>query len=58
MIDPDLKDLWTPTGLLLGFQATLFKWRIERESEVGDKGRGGAESGHDRCEVPASSKAR
>jgi hypothetical protein len=38
MIDPDLKDLWTPTGLLLGFQATLFKWRIERESEVGDKG--------------------
>lgn len=37
MIDPDLKDLWTPTGLLLGFQATLFKWRIERESEVGDK---------------------
>ena len=38
MIDPDLKDLWTPTGLLLGFQATLFKWRIERESKVGDEG--------------------
>ncbi len=38
MIDPDLKDLWTPTGLLLGFQITLFKWRLERESEVGDKG--------------------
>ena len=38
MIDPDLKDLWTPTGLLLGFQVTLFKWRLEREAEVGDKG--------------------
>ena len=38
MIDTVLKDLWTPTGLLLGFQVTLFKWRLERESEVGDKG--------------------
>ena len=38
MIDAVLKDLWTPTGLLLGFQVTLFKWRLERESEVGDKG--------------------
>jgi hypothetical protein len=38
MINPDLKDLWIPTGLLLGFQVTLFKWRIEREAEVGDKG--------------------
>jgi len=38
MIDTDLKDLWTPTGLLLGFQVTLFKWRLEREAEVGDKG--------------------
>jgi hypothetical protein len=38
MIDAELKDLWTPTGLLLGFQVTLFKWRLERESEVGDKG--------------------
>ena len=38
MIDPDLKDLWTPAGLILGFQVTLFKWRLERESEVGDKG--------------------
>ena len=38
MIDADLKDLWTPTGLLLGFQVTLFKWRLEREVEVGDKG--------------------
>ena len=38
MLDPDLKDLWTPAGLLLGFQVTLFKWRLEREAEVGDKG--------------------
>jgi hypothetical protein len=36
MIDQDLKDLWTPTGLLLGFQVTLFKWRIEREAGIGD----------------------
>lgn len=38
MIEPELKDLWTPVGLILGFQVTLFKWRLERESEVGDKG--------------------
>jgi hypothetical protein len=38
MINADLKDLWTPTGLLLGFQVTLFKWRLEREAAVGDKG--------------------
>src|ERR1019366_2234495 len=38
MIDPDLKDLWIPTGLLLGFQVTLFKWRLEREAQVGDEG--------------------
>src|SRR3954467_9508511 len=38
MIDQDLKDLWIPTGLLLGFQVTLFKWRIEREAKVGDEG--------------------
>ncbi|MGB8991456.1 MAG: hypothetical protein WCD80_05335 [Desulfobaccales bacterium] len=37
MIAPELRDLWTPTGLILGFQVTLFKWRIEREAEVGDK---------------------
>jgi hypothetical protein len=24
--------------LILGFQATLFKWGLEREAEVGDKG--------------------
>jgi hypothetical protein len=37
MIDSDIRDLWTPTGLLLGFQVTLFKWRLEREAAVGDK---------------------
>lgn len=38
MSDPELKDLLTPTSLFLGFQVTLFKWRLEREAEVGDKG--------------------
>jgi hypothetical protein len=38
MIGQEFKDLWTPTGLILGFQVTLFKWRLEREAEVGDKG--------------------
>jgi hypothetical protein len=38
MIDPELKDLWTPVGLILGFQVSLFKWRLERESQVGDAG--------------------
>lgn len=38
MITVELKDLWIPTGLLLGFQVTLFKWRLEREADVGDKG--------------------
>jgi hypothetical protein len=38
MIDPEVRDLWTPTGLLLGFQVSLFKWRLEREAAVGDKG--------------------
>jgi len=39
MIDPDLKHLWVPAGLMLGFQGTLFKWRVEREANVlfGDK---------------------
>jgi hypothetical protein len=36
MIDPELRDLWIPTGVLLGFQVTLFKWRLEREAGIGD----------------------
>jgi hypothetical protein len=27
-----------PAGVLLGFQITLFYWRLEREVSVGDKG--------------------
>jgi hypothetical protein len=38
MIDALLRDLWTPTGLILGFQITFFKWRLEEEAAVGDKG--------------------
>jgi len=37
MIDAEIRDLWTPAGLILFFQVTLFKWRLERETEVGDK---------------------
>ena len=33
-----LIDLWTPAGVLLGFQITLIYWRLERETGVGDKG--------------------
>jgi hypothetical protein len=38
VIDVAIRDLWIPTGLLLGFQVTLFKWRLEREAVVGEKG--------------------
>jgi len=38
MIDLELKDLWTPAGVLLGFEVTLFMWRIEREAQIGDEG--------------------
>jgi hypothetical protein len=38
MIDADLKNLRTPAGLLPGFQVTRFKWRLEQEALVGDKG--------------------
>lgn len=33
-----ISDLWTPTGVVLGFQMTLFSWRLAREVEIGDKG--------------------
>lgn len=39
MIEPGLKDVWIPAGLLLGFQVTLFSWRLEREVKVGDEDR-------------------
>lgn len=35
---PTLTDIWTPGGVVLGFQMTLFYWRLEREVAVGDKG--------------------
>lgn len=38
MISTDIKDLWTPTGVILGFQVTLFKWRLEEEARVGERG--------------------
>ena len=38
MINSELSELLTPTGLILGFQLTLFNWRLEREVEVGDRG--------------------
>lgn len=38
MNDLTLAELWLPAGLLLGFQVALFRWRLEREAEVGDKG--------------------
>lgn len=34
----ELKDLWIPGGLFLGFQVTLFKWRLEEKAGVGDRG--------------------
>ena len=34
----NLTDIWTPTGILLGFQVTLFSWRLNEEARVGDKG--------------------
>src|SRR5258708_1564071 len=37
MVDQLVRDLWVPTGLLLGFQMTSLKWRIEREVGISDK---------------------
>jgi hypothetical protein len=33
----NLTDIWTPAGVLLGFQITLFYWRLQREVAVDDK---------------------
>ncbi|MBV8543480.1 MAG: hypothetical protein JO093_14530 [Acidobacteria bacterium] len=32
-----LSDLWTAAGVILGFQATAFGWRISQESEVANR---------------------
>jgi hypothetical protein len=34
----DLTDIWTPAGVLLGFQIALFYQRLQREVAVDDKG--------------------
>jgi hypothetical protein len=34
----EISDLWTPTGLILGFQMTLFSWRLKEERIVGREG--------------------
>jgi hypothetical protein len=39
VFDRNLTDLWTPTGILLGFQISLFTWRIEREVKFRDEGK-------------------
>lgn len=33
-----LTDIWIPAGLILGFQVTLFAWRLQEEARVGTKG--------------------
>jgi hypothetical protein len=33
-----LDALWPPTGVILGFQMTLFSWRLSEEKKVGEKG--------------------
>lgn len=37
-MDIQLADIWTAAGVLIGFQVTLFVWRISREVEVGKEG--------------------
>ena len=34
----ELKDLWTPAGIVLGFQVTAFAWRLSEEAAVRNKG--------------------
>jgi len=34
---PDLKDLWTVGGVLLGFQVTAFSWRVAQESRAAEQ---------------------
>jgi hypothetical protein len=37
MVEETVRTLWIPTGLILGFQVTFFKWRLEREVQLTDK---------------------
>jgi positive regulator of sigma E activity len=41
-----LADIWTATGVILGFQVTLFAWRVTREVTVGEQ--------NDRTWLPAA----
>lgn len=36
-MDIQLADVWTTSGVLIGFQVTSFVWRISREVEVGEE---------------------
>ncbi len=36
-IQPQLMDIWTAAGVLLGFQATAFSFRVLREIDVSEK---------------------
>ena len=36
-IQPQLMDIWTAAGVLLGFQATAFAFRVQREVDVSEK---------------------
>jgi hypothetical protein len=38
MSGPQLSDVWTAAGVLLGLQGVVFTGRIRREVEVGDQG--------------------
>lgn len=33
-----IQELWTPAGIVLGFQMTLFSWRLSEEARVGADG--------------------
>jgi hypothetical protein len=37
-VTPQIGELWTAAGVLLGFQVTAFLMRLSREIAVGDKG--------------------
>ena len=34
----EIADIWTAGGVILGFHATSFAWRISQESQVGSRG--------------------
>jgi hypothetical protein len=37
-VTTELKDLWTPAGVILGFQMTSFAWRLAEEAKVRNEG--------------------